>query len=194
MNNKYVATKADNFKIKYYLIEKNGVTSWQERNDALGPRGRPWTENTGHLGYWVGSGGGGFGVSESDKILDIREVEDDAELPWSTTATFAIKLKEDALSGRYTAGWLSPEGVFYGCAYMEHDDLAFYVIGKRVSELEDLGWLRVHDKDYGVIAGGWNRVKQEVTEPNEIQAKVLLELDKKRYDLDSAKQERDELA
>ncbi len=47
-----------------------------------------------------------------------------------------------------TAGWLNRGGRFFGCPSNYHDQLAAYVIGVKVTEAENTGWVRVKDSRY----------------------------------------------
>jgi len=45
-----------------------------------------------------------------------------------------------------STGWLSPEGTFYGCAYMGHIELA-HDIGEDEIHLEKKGWVKLQNND-----------------------------------------------
>lgn len=75
----------------------------------------------------------------NDIIAEIVYAEDPIFLDWNKTPL---------LDPESTAGWLSRCGRFYGCPINYHDQLAYYVIGIKVSELESKGWVRVRDSKH----------------------------------------------
>ena len=97
--------------------------------------GSSWWESDGD--QWRNSAGGWMPKRDNDVVLEECEAKDFGSLDWTKT----YLLKPDS-----NMGWLSRAGRFYGCSYMDHDLLAYYVLRKDVSELEDTGWVRVlHD-------------------------------------------------
>ncbi len=93
-----------------------------------------WHEDGGDR--WINQMGGWRPKHEGDVVLERTELIDSdwQSLDWTRTVYY----KED---GDY--GWLSPEGKFYACDYAGHGDVAFFIIKKDVSALEDEGWVRV---------------------------------------------------
>jgi len=113
---------------------------WYERRDNFGPRGKPCTEG----GYWVNAVGGGFSAKPPDTILAVQTVRSDRELDWRGTDRYD-HLEAGVRTERYKTGWIRPDGRFYACAGMAHDQLAYYYLGYEVRELEAMGYCRVVD-------------------------------------------------
>ena len=92
--------------------------------------------------YWENEAGGRCPKSPGDVVLERSTIVDYdfQSLDWSKTGYIMA-------DSEY--GWLSPEGKFYPCEYMEHDRVAYYLIKKPVSELEAEGWVRVDDPGDG---------------------------------------------
>jgi hypothetical protein len=112
-------------------------------------------------GMWINSAGGRCNIhttNDSDSWIVVETVyaDDFDELDWSKTYLNDPE-KE--------SGWLSPEGIFYGCPYESHDDCAYYILKKSVAELENEGYIRIYHKDQ------WSCSK-DITE---VQAKFLLD-------------------
>lgn len=42
-------------------------------------------------------------------------------------------------------GWLAPDGTFYGCAYYDHENVAYYVLKSSSMELEEKGWVKIYE-------------------------------------------------
>lgn len=111
--------------------------------------------------YWENVSGGRSPKSDTDKVFERSEIEDFDFPALDWTKTGYNKPKGEC-------GWLSPAGVFYGCDYHEHDMLAYLVIKKPVSELEEEGWVRVDRLD-----GHYPITFRCRTDPTEAQAKWL---------------------
>lgn len=78
---------------------------------------------------------------EDDLVKDVFEAESIVHLDWRKTP-----FHNDAS----VSGWLSRDGRFYGCPQRFHDTLAYCVLGARVSELENSGWVRVYTANHFV--------------------------------------------
>jgi len=52
------------------------------------------------------------------------------------------------------SGWISPDGVWYGCRVEDHDELLYLCLGMEVKDAERLGWVRVRSAPK--IENGWN--------------------------------------
>jgi hypothetical protein len=100
-------------------------------------QGISWCELKGDKVY--NYSGGFCHLGKEEKLLETCVAHDWSELDWTKTT-----IRDDSSE----EGWLSPEGEFFGCAYMLHDKLAEMYIKKSVRELEALGWCRiVKDQD-----------------------------------------------
>jgi hypothetical protein len=96
-----------------------------------------WVEDNGS--YWMNHAGGRIPKSSSDKILERVAIDGDFEaLDWTKT---------DLINPNSEAGWLSPEGKFYGCEWMKHDLIARYILKKKVEYLMNTNWVRIQDKN-----------------------------------------------
>ncbi len=72
--------------------------------------------------------------SGEDIVKAMVETNDLTRLDWSETPLYNDDL---------ASGWLSRDGRFYGCPSNYHDTLAYCVLGLKVNELEDMGWVRI---------------------------------------------------
>lgn len=90
--------------------------------------------------YWEYVSGGRTPKRDSDKVTKTATMVeyDFPSLDW----TGSLYDRPDS-----ECGWLSPEGVFYGCEYEDHDNTAYLVIKKSVRDLENEGWARIDKKD-----------------------------------------------
>lgn len=73
-------------------------------------------------------------------LVDIRDLEKaeanrKEELDWNNTII---------LDNRYKTGWISPDGVFYGCEAYYHKKQARLVHKKHETKLEEEGWIRIN--------------------------------------------------
>ncbi len=91
-------------------------------------------------GYWLQFVHGIWRPKQGGDIIKLcARAEDTTLLDWSGTW---LSRPES------TAGWLNRGGRFFGCPSNYHDQLAAYVIGVKVSEAENGGWVRVKDSRY----------------------------------------------
>lgn len=79
--------------------------------------------------------GGKCPKSKSDIIVESVEANSFEDLDHTKT---------DLLKPKSSAGWLSPDGKFYGCSWAQHDLLAVLVLKTPVGDLEKRGWMRIH--------------------------------------------------
>ena len=95
--------------------------------------------------YWMlDNGDKWFGVArgiyrpkhEKDIIKEVTKAMHLTRLNWNKTPIH---------NDNYFSGWLSRDGVFYGCPSWLHDTLAYCVLGMRVGDIEQTGWVRVYD-------------------------------------------------
>jgi len=102
--------------------------------------------------YWVTDLGSKWGhangvswmpKSKDDIVHESSFVEDDNDLDWTKVNLLHDNEKE--------SGWLSRSGEFFGCGYMEHDNIAYRILKKTIVELENSGWIRLH----GVRTDDW---------------------------------------
>lgn len=92
-----------------------------------------WWEDCGHR--FENENGGGFPkLPMCYEIIETAEAECYEDLDHTKTGLLQPDSK---------AGWLSPDGEFYGCFYASHDALAELVLKTAVCELEKTGWIRV---------------------------------------------------
>jgi len=77
----------------------------------------------------------------SDEVLESIEAEHFTLLDWRKTPFY---------NPEASSGWLSREGRFYGCPNYCHDVLAWCVLGMKVPELEQLGWVRIYSENWYV--------------------------------------------
>lgn len=71
-------------------------------------------------------------------------------------------LKAELLANRYkyTTGWISPNGAFFGCDVEDHDDMARYVLGQSQTTLERSGWIKVYENPARVRAMAHHNMKR----------------------------------
>lgn len=93
---------------------------------------RVWVKEIGD--FWEESYGGPRKKVRHDVILDVVYADSFDDLDWKRTHYY----KADGESG-----WLSPEGVFWGCEYGGHCNLASYVIRTPYERLERNRWVHV---------------------------------------------------
>jgi len=94
---------------------------------------------------------GGYQFLQSRiKVLEEVSAHDFDELDWSGTEL----IKEDS-----DAGWVSPDGTFYGCSSEDHDAYAQYVLKSTVESLQVNGWVRVYGEPGSSAWGSdWTKV------------------------------------
>ncbi len=119
----------------YYLVQKN-----PEKNDRLD---RCWyrRETTNGEVRWYNRKGGFSPVHPTDQVLASQEVHGDPmgddgwiQLEWYNTYLLCPDSNE---------GWLTPDGIFFGCEYGHHDEVARMVLKKSVYEIENTH-VRIH--------------------------------------------------
>jgi hypothetical protein len=81
-----------------------------------------------------------YGVLKPKHTKDIV-----AEVVTAEHPVFLDWAKTPLLDPESTVGWLTRCGRFYGCPMNHHDQLAYYVLDIKVSELESTGWVRIKD-------------------------------------------------
>ena len=64
----------------------------------------------------------------------IMEAQKWSDLDWKGTSVY---------DNKYQTGWLSPQGVFYGCDYTNHTSQAKLVHNLTEREMENLGWIKL---------------------------------------------------
>lgn len=45
-------------------------------------------------------------------------------------------------------GWLAPDGTFYGCKYMEHEDVAYFILHGSSCDLEEKGYVKIYESRF----------------------------------------------
>jgi hypothetical protein len=45
-------------------------------------------------------------------------------------------------------GWLAPDGTWYGCNYMEHEDIAMFVLRSNSCDLEEQGYVKIYESRF----------------------------------------------
>jgi hypothetical protein len=114
--------------MKYFLVSPGSSASQK-------PRPFYWSLDIGEK--WIGVARNIHREKHDyDLIVESSDAEDLTELDWRKTP-----FHNDDLA----SGWLSREGRFYGCPQVNHDVLAYCVLGLKVGEIERLGWVRVYD-------------------------------------------------
>ncbi|MBI1912915.1 MAG: hypothetical protein HYS21_13060 [Deltaproteobacteria bacterium] len=117
--------------MKYYLVALFDADSDSQEQFC-------WMTYNGEK--WVNALNGNWKPKhKKDIIAEIVEVEHITELDWSKTPLYNDEL---------ISGWLSRDGRFYGCPSKYHDTLAACVLGLKVPELENMGWVRVYDHNW----------------------------------------------
>ena len=69
------------------------------------------------------------------------------------------------------SGWIAPDGTWYGCNYMKHDEIAELVIGASVGRIEDNGFIRCQEESdsypdswqFGIGRMGFKEKKHKIT-------------------------------
>jgi len=95
-----------------------------------------WMRDSGD--YWINYNGGKCPKSLKDKVKEgpIR-ASDFMSLDWKDS---------DLIKPDEETGWLDRNGRFYGCRYMEHDDVALFIFKSTSDTLMRLGWVRIDAK------------------------------------------------
>ncbi|MBI5561367.1 MAG: hypothetical protein HY894_00735 [Deltaproteobacteria bacterium] len=115
---------------KYYLVSP-GESKHQK------PRPYYWSLDNGDV--WIGVARGIWRQKHAeDVVAGTADAADLTRLDWTKTPFHNNVL---------TSGWLSRGGDFYGCPEMFHDIVAYIVIGMKVKELEEAGWVRVYNSE-----------------------------------------------
>jgi len=91
-----------------------------------------WRLEVDRIFNWAG--GYSF-LGGDDVIYETVEAKSFEDLDWSKT--YLNQPDSDA-------GWLDRNGRFYGCDSRDHDACAWFLLKKKVSELEKTGWVRVY--------------------------------------------------
>lgn len=93
-----------------------------------------WYKDHGYS--WKDYNGTVWQKEASDTVIESiwSSSEDFMSLDWKKTWMYAVDGE---------SGWLSPEGIFWGCQYGGHVHLARYVIHRDYSEMEKAGWCHV---------------------------------------------------
>jgi len=91
-----------------------------------------WWEDCGK--FYRNIAGGRCDKSRSTKVIESIEADDFRDLDYTKTGYVRPESK---------SGWLSPEGKFHGCRYMEHDSYAELVLKQSTNALERSGWMKV---------------------------------------------------
>lgn len=132
----------------------------------------------GFNGFWqivgnrlVNQNGGwhDYTPKRSDKVYEVDRYED-------------LPFKDFYISDKFKTGWLDRNGNFFGCDYMEHEFVAYYVFHKEEHELEELGWVKIY-KD--VFNGTYDYLHYSKYPLTEFQRKYLIDngFNLKRYDV-----------
>lgn len=118
----------DDGKKTYYLVSPG-----PSRNEK--PRPYYWSLDIGDK--WIGVARGIWRQKHAeDDIVESTQADHLTRLDWSKTPFHNNDLP---------SGWLSRDGVFYGCPELYHDLATYIIIGMKVGEMEDTGWVRVHN-------------------------------------------------
>lgn len=107
-------------------------------------------------GKWINFVGGWCFPNSYLIVLETVYADRFEDLDWSKT--YLNNPNSDS-------GWLSPDGIFYGCPSESHDSCAYYLLKSTIGELEKKGYIRIMYKH------DWH-CEGELTEA---QAKWLLE-------------------
>lgn len=102
-------------------------TSWYEiREDEVYDGMMIFNMNFGYCYY----------TAKSMVILEKAKAESFKELDWTNTSC------NDRCS---TDGWLTPDGIFYGCSTFQHSYSCHYNFDLSESEVEELGYVKISD-------------------------------------------------
>jgi hypothetical protein len=124
----------------FYKVRTPFWTSWCEK---------VWRRGEDH---YVGFSGGGSPLPDGAEIVETVEAHDFDELDWHGTF-----LDEPDSS----AGWVDPDGTWYGCDREHHDLYVQFMLKMTVGDVEERGWCRVlgppgsalqHESDYLCVA------------------------------------------
>lgn len=128
----YKITKGDKMKTKEEQLVKFCLVK-----SSMSCEDKPyWYEDGGK--YWINHKGGRTPKNEKDIILKTQFAECEADLDWENTCIYGT-IEE------YEAGYLSPEGRFYGCYEMGHAAIASFIV--KNSWPEKLGWIHIYSKN-----------------------------------------------
>lgn len=115
--------------VKTYYLVSPGVSKLEK------PRPYYWSLDNGD--NWIGVARGIWRQKHSDDVVvESAQAAHLTCLDWSKTPFYDNSL---------LSGWLSRDGGFYGCPEKYHDLAAYIIIGLKVKDLENTGWVRVHD-------------------------------------------------
>lgn len=98
---------------------------------------------------------GGHQYIHKDEVYEFCEAEGWDKLNWFGT---------DIYNNSSKIGWLSPDGIFYGCDYSSHGSQAIYVHHMSEGDLEKNGWIKLTFSHRGNIPvvyfyGEWEKGK-----------------------------------
>ncbi len=104
--------------------DKNGI--FWKFIDGFGPD-RRWEDRFGNRHPFV--------KGDFEKF-EIYEAESFKDFTWT----------DAYLQKTLDCGWIDREGHFWGCKYMNHDQLVEHVLKKTTEEVERLGWIKVNNQ------------------------------------------------
>lgn len=149
---------------KFILIEYGSVirscACCSSGTTPSSKRYRIWVKEM-DIDNWEIEGGYFQRKDGNDIILEQTQAEGFKYLDWKKSTYY------DADS---ESGWLSPEGIFWGCKYTGHSDLARFIIRLDYFQMEEAGWVHV---DEAGCKGRFTYRYYGMNKPNEIQNKWL---------------------
>lgn len=119
--------KSNDDEMKTYYLVSPGTAKHEK------PRPYYWSLDIGDK--WIGVARGIWRQKHiDDDVVESAQADHLTRLDWSKTPFHNNNLP---------TGWLSRDGDFYGCPELFHDLATYIIIGMKVSELEETGWVRV---------------------------------------------------
>lgn len=106
--------------------------------------------------------------SKNDKVYEVENYED-------------LPFRDYYINNDFKTGWLDRNGNFFGCDYMEHEFVAWYVFHKEEHELEEMGWVKIYKN---IFEGGYDYLHYSRLPLTDSQKKYLIDngFDIKKYD------------
>lgn len=89
-------------------------------------------------------------------------------------------VRETVRDDTQTTGWIAPDGTFYGCAPMDHSDLAECVLHTTERDLEARGYVKIYENPIQLRRaypeyGPYSYIRCDGHHPNEAQLRILHE-------------------
>ena len=146
-------------KTTYALLKTSYYTTWFEDGDTVDPADVRGFDPAGH---WLNHAGGRMPKHASQEVLETCEATCFQELDYTKT-----DIRDDSSD----AGWISPDGEWFGCGREAHNDFAYFYLKMGLADLRAGGWIHVYNAP-GKSGMDWS-VENDRGGPTEQQRKTL---------------------